>query len=150
MKNEWIIPNTGFERINAALSVNQQLSSRLKIIGKANYTTKQSDNLPAAGYNNQSLMYFLMIGTAPNINPAWFNPYWQFGSYGVQQRSPFNSGPDNPYLGMGEMLNKMNKHGLIGNISANYQISNKFDLMIRSGLEISFEYRSQQRPFSMT
>jgi len=150
MKNEWIILNTGFERINAALSVNQQLSSRLKIIGKANYTNKQSDNLPAAGYNNQSLMYFLMIGTAPNINPAWFNPYWQSGLEGVQQRSPFNPGPDNPYLGMNEMLNKMNKHGLIGNISANYQISDKFDIMIRSGLDMSFEYRSQQRPFSMT
>ena len=150
MKNEWIIPNTGFERINAALSVNQQLSSRLKIIGKANYTNKQSDNLPAAGYNNQSLMYFLMIGTAPNINPAWFNPYWQTNLVGVQQRNPFNPGPDNPYLGMNEMLNKMNKHGFIGNISANYQISDKFDIMVRSGLDLSFEYRSQQRPFSMT
>ena len=150
MKNEWIISNTGFERINAALSVNQQLSSKLKIIGKANYTNKQSDNLPAAGYNNQSLMYFLMIGTAPNVNPAWFNPYWQPNLEGVLQRNPFNPGPDNPYLGMNEMLNKMNKHGFIGNISANYQISDKFDLMIRSGLDMSFEYRSQQRPFSMT
>jgi len=150
MKNEWIISNTGFERINTALSVNQQLSSKLKIIGKANYTNKQSDNLPAAGYNNQSLMYFLIIGTAPNVNPAWFNPYWQPNLEGVLQRNPFNPGPDNPYLGMNEMLNKMNKHGFIGNVSANYQISDKFDFMVRSGLDMSFEYRSQQRPFSMT
>ncbi len=150
LKNEWIIPNTGFERINAALSVNQQLSSRLKIMGKANYTNKRSDNLPAAGYNNQSLMYFLIIGPAPNVRPEWYKPYWQPGLEGVQQRNPFNPGPDNPYLGMYEMLNKMNKHGLIGNISANYEISKKLDLMVRTGVDMSFEYRSQQRPFSMT
>lgn len=150
LKNEWIIPNTGFERINAALSVNQQLSTRLKIMGKANYTNKRSDNLPAAGYNNQSLMYFLIIGPAPNVRPEWYKPYWQPGLEGVQQRNPFNPGPDNPYLGMYEMLNKMNKHGLIGNISAGYEISNKLDLMVRTGVDMSFEYRSQQRPFSMT
>ncbi|WP_394990045.1 SusC/RagA family TonB-linked outer membrane protein [Emticicia sp.] len=150
LKNEWIIPNTGFERINAALSVNQQLSSKLKITGKANYTNKRSNNLPAAGYNNQSLMYFVIIGPAPNVNPEWYKPYWQPGLEGVQQRNPFNPGPDNPFLDMYEMLNKMNKHGLIGNISANYQISDKLDLMLRTGVDMSFEYRSQQRPFSMT
>jgi len=150
LKNEWIVPNTGFERINAALSVNQQLSSKLKIMGKANYTNKRSNNLPAAGYNNQSLMYFVIIGPSPNVRPEWYKPYWQPGLEGIQQRNPFNPGPDNPYLDMYEMLNKMNKHGLIGNISANYEISPKLDLLVRTGTDMSFEYRSQQRPFSMT
>lgn len=68
----------------------------------------------------------------------------------IQQRNPFNPGPDNPYLDMYEMLNKLNKHGLIGTISANYELSKKLDLMVRSGVDMSFEYRSQQRPFSMT
>jgi TonB-linked SusC/RagA family outer membrane protein len=150
LKNEWIIPNTGFERLNAALSVNQQISDKLKITGKVNYTNKKSDNLPAAGYNNQSLMYFLIIGPAPNVKPEWYKPYWQPGLEGVQQRNPFNPGPDNPYLDMYEMLNKMQKHGVIGNIAATYQLTNKFDLMVRTGTDMSFEYRSQQRPFSMT
>ncbi|OYU64583.1 MAG: SusC/RagA family protein, partial [Cytophagaceae bacterium BCCC1] len=150
MKNEWIVPNTGFERINAALSVNQQLSDKLRITGKANYTNKRSDNLPAAGYNNQSLMYFIIIGPSPNVNPAWYKPYWEPGLEGVKQRNPFNSGPDNPYLDMYEMLNKMNKNGLIGNISVNYKFSDHLELMIRSGLDMSYEFRSQQRPFSMT
>lgn len=150
MKNKWIIPNTGFERINAALSVTQNVSKNLRITGKANYTNKKSDNLPAAGYNNQSLMYFLIIGTTPNIKPEWFKPYWKPGLEDVAQKNPFNPGPDNPYLGMYEMLNKMNKHGFIGTISANYTLSPKLDLMVRSGLDMSFEFRSQQRPYSMT
>lgn len=77
LKNKWILPNTGFERINAALSINQNISDRLKLTGKVNYINKKSDNLPAAGYNNQTVMYFLIIGTAPNIRPEWFKPYWQ-------------------------------------------------------------------------
>ncbi len=150
LKNKWIIPNTGFERINASLSINQKVSEKLKITGKANYTNKKSDNLPAAGYNNQSLMYFLIIGTAPNISNEWFKPYWQPGLENVQQKNPFNPGPDNPYLDMYAMLNTMNKHGVIGTVSANYEISKKLSLMVRTGLDMSFEYRSQQRPYSMT
>lgn len=150
MKNEWVIPNTGFERLNAALSVNQKISPKLKISGRANYSNKKSDNLPMAGYNNQSLMYFLIIGPSPNVNPAWYKPYWQPGLENVVQKNPFNPGPDNPYLAMYEMLNKMNKNGLIGSISANYEISKKFDFMLRTGVDMSNESRSQQRPFSMT
>lgn len=150
LKNKWILPNTGFERINASLSVNQKVSDRLRISGKVIYTNKKSDNLPAAGYNNQSIMYFLIIGTAPNIRPEWFKPYWEPGLVGVKQRNPFNPGPDNPYLDLYEMLNKMNKHGVIGNVSANYSFSDKLELMVRSGIDMSFEDRSQQRPFSMT
>ena len=150
LKNTWIIPNTGFERINAALSVSQQVSDKLKINGKVNYANKKSDNLPIAGYNNQSLMYFAILGTAPNIRPEWFKPYWVPGLEQIKQREPFNPTPDNPYLGMYEMLNTMNKNGLIGNLSATYAISPKFDLLLRTGLDMAFEFRSQQRPFSMT
>jgi TonB-linked SusC/RagA family outer membrane protein len=150
LKNQWILPNTGFERINASLSVNQKVSDKLKISGKVNYTNKKSDNLPAAGYNNQSIMYFLIIGTAPNIRPEWFKPYWETGLVNVKQRNLFNPGPDNPYLDLYEMLNKMNKHGVIGTVSANYTFTDKLELMVRSGVDMSFEERSQQRPFSMT
>ncbi len=150
MKNEWIIPNTGYERINAALSVNQKVTDKFKISGKVNYTNKKSDNLPAAGYNNQSLMYFLILGTAPNIRPEWFKPYWVPGQEDIKQRSPFNPTPDNPYLDMYEMLNKMNKNGVIGTVSATYTFSDRLELMVRSGVDMSFEFRSQQRPFSMT
>ncbi len=150
MKNKWIIPNTGFERLNAALSVNQQLSPKLKISGRANYSNKKSDNLPMAGYNNQSLMYFLIIGPASNQQASWYKPYWEPGLENVDQKSPFNPGPDNPYLAMYEMLNTMNKNALIGSVSANYEISKKFDLMLRSGIDMANEFRAQQRPFSMT
>lgn len=150
LKNTWIVPNTGYERLSASLSVNQKVSDKLKINGKVTYTNKKSDNLPSAGYNNQTLMYFLIIGTTPNIDHNWFKPYWMPGLTGIQQKNPFNPGPDNPYIDIYEDLNKMNKHGIIGNVSANYEINPKLELMLRSGVDMSFEFRSQQRPYSIT
>ena len=150
LKNEWILPNTGFERSNISLSFNQKVTSRLKINGKVNYSNKRSDNLPAAGYNNQSIMYFLILGAVPNNKAEWYKPYWKPGLENVEQRNPFNPGPDNPYLDLYEMLNKMNKHGVVGTVSVNYALTDHLEFMVRSGLDMSFEYRSQQRPFSMT
>ncbi|SKB28426.1 TonB-linked outer membrane protein, SusC/RagA family [Parapedobacter luteus] len=150
LTNKWILPNTGFNRINASLSVQQKVSERLRLSGKFNYAIKKSDNLPAAGYNNQTMMYFLIIGTTPNVRPEWFMPYWEAGREGVEQYKPFNAGPENPYAIMYEMLNKMNKHNIIGNVSATYKVTDNMDVMLRSGLDFAAEDRSQQRPFSMT
>jgi len=150
LKNEWIMPNTGFERLSASLSLNHQISEKLKISSRVNYTNKQSDNLPLSGYNNQTIMYFMIIGTTPNIDIDWYRNYWQTGLENVQQRNPFNPGPDNPYLQVYEMLNKMTKHGVIGNISATYDFSPALSLMVRSGIDLAQEGRSQQRPYSMT
>lgn len=36
LTNKWILPNTGFNRLNAALSVNQKIANRLKLTGRAN------------------------------------------------------------------------------------------------------------------
>ncbi len=150
LANTWIIPNTGFQRTSAALSVNQKVTDKLRISGKANYTNKSSDNLPSAGYNNQTLMYFLAIGTAPNIDHNWFKPYWRPGLTGIQQKSPFNPGPDNPYIDIYEDLNKISKNGFIGTVSANYGFSKKLELMLRTSLDMSNEFRSEQRPYSIT
>lgn len=150
LSNKWIVPNSGFERSSVALSVSHKVTDKLKISGKANYTNKSSDNIPSAGYNNQTLMYFLAIGTAPNIDHNWFKPYWQPGLTGVQQRNPFNTGPDNPYIDIYEDLNKISKNGFIGTASANYQFTDKLELMLRTSLDMSSEFRSEQRPYSIT
>lgn len=150
LKNTWIIPNTGYERLSAALSVNQKVTDRLKISGKATYTRKTSGNLPSAGYNNQTYMYFMAIGTAPSIDHRWFKPYWLPGLAGVQQKNPFNPGPDNPYIDIYEDLNKMSKNGLVGNVSATYSFSKKLDLLLRTGVDMAYEFHSLQRPYSIT
>ncbi|MBB6328954.1 TonB-linked SusC/RagA family outer membrane protein [Algoriphagus iocasae] len=146
-KNEWIMPNTGFDRLVAALSASQQISKKLRLNAKVNYTNKNSDNLPATGYNNQSIAYF-MIFQNPSIDLEWYRPIWKQGQENVDQVHPFSSFIDNPYLIAYEMTNSVNNNSVFGNLSANYTFNDHFELMLRSGLAMSQEERAQQRPYS--
>lgn len=147
LKNEWIMPNTGYDRITAALSMNYKVSDRLKINAKVSYTNKQSDNLPATGYNNQSIAYF-MIFQNPNVDLNWYRDRWKKGFDQVDQIHPFSSFIDNPFLIAHEMTNAVNSYNTIGMLSATYQVSSKFELLVRTGLNMINEERQQRRPFS--
>jgi TonB-linked SusC/RagA family outer membrane protein len=146
-KNEWIMPNTGFERITAALSVSSQVSENLKVNAKVNFTNKKSDNLPATGYNNQSISYF-MIFQNPNVDLAWYRPIWKKGKVDVDQVHPFSSFIDNPYLIAYEMTNSMNNYTTVANLSGTYTFSKKFELLVRTAVNHSSEERAQRRPYS--
>lgn len=146
-KNEWIMPNTGYERITAQTGMNYNISDKLKITTKISYTNKSSDNLPATGYNNQSISYF-MIFQNPNVDLNWYRDIWKNGQEQIDQIHPFSSFIDNPYLIAYEMTNSVKNNSVIGNISATYEISKKFDLMLRSGINMMDEDRQQRRPFS--
>ncbi len=147
LKNEWIMPNTGYERITAAVSMNYKVSERLKINSKVSFTNKKSDNLPATGYNNQSIAYF-MIFQNPNVDLNWYRDRWKKGLYEVDQIHPFSSFIDNPFLIAYEMTNSVKSNNTVGMLSATYQASKKFDLLVRSGINMINEDRQQRRPFS--
>ena len=146
-KNEWIMPNTGFDRLTAAVSLNYAISDKLKLTSKINYTNKKSDNLPGTGYNNQSISYF-MIFQNPNADLEWYRDKWKTGQVNIDQIHPFSSFIDNPFLIAEDMINSVNNYKTVGNISATYEISPKLNLMIRSGLDMSTEDRGTERPFS--
>ncbi len=146
LTNTWIIPNTGYKRNTVALSLTHKLSEKLQVAAKINYTNKSSNNLPSTGYNNQSIMYFIR-GMVPNSNIDWFKDYWEPGQESIAQTRPFSSLLDNPYLIANEMLNRSNRHGVIGNISATYNVTKDLTVMVRSALDNASEARSQQRPF---
>ncbi|MCD0488186.1 SusC/RagA family TonB-linked outer membrane protein [Pedobacter sp. MC2016-14] len=145
VQNSWIIPNTGYERNSVALSLTQKVTPKLQLSAKATYTNKSSDNLPAMGYNNQTIMYW-MIRQVPNADLSWFNPYWLPGQEGLVQNRPFVSVVDNPYLITNVMLNKSNRNSVTGNVQALYNFTSNLSLMLRTSLDMSYDARSQQRP----
>jgi TonB-linked SusC/RagA family outer membrane protein len=147
LKNEWILPNTGYERISVAMSNNTTISNKLKFSTRLNYYNKYSDNLPTTGYNNQSIMYFIAFQN-PNINLDWYKPHWLPGKEGIEQNHPFSSLIDNPYLIVNEMLNKSNRHNITGKVSVTYEIVPRLELRLSTGLDAGYEFRSQQRPMN--
>lgn len=146
-KNEWLMPNTGFDRLSAAVSLNYAISDKLKLNSKINYTNKKSENLPGTGYNNQSISYF-MIFQNPSVDLNWYRDKWKTGQVNVDQIHPFSQFIDNPFLIAEDMINSVNNYKTVGNISATYDINPKLNLMIRSGLDMSTEDRGTERPFS--
>ncbi len=146
-KNEWIMPNTGFERISAQTSLNFKASEKLKFSSKLNYANQQSDNLPGTGYNNQSIAYF-MIFQNPNVDLNWYRDKWKSGFENVDQIHPYSSFIDNPFLIAYEMTNAVKKNNISGNITANYSITPKLDLMLRTAINMTSDLRQQRRPFS--
>ena len=146
VRNKWIIPNTGYKRNTIAMSVNSMVNDKLQIASKVNYTNKSSDNLPGAGYGNQSIMYWYIFWQ-PNADPDWLKEYWVRGQEGRKIFYPFSTFPENPYAVSHEFINKSNRHGITGNVSATYNFTRDFNLMVRTSLDMAYEERAQERPY---
>jgi TonB-linked SusC/RagA family outer membrane protein len=144
--NNWIIPNTGYKRNTISLSVNSKVNEKLQISSKINYTNKWSDNLPGAGYGNQSIMYWYIFWQ-PNADLDWLRNYWVNGQEGRKIEYPFSSFPENPYAVAYEFINRSNRHGITGNVQATYNFTKELSLQLRTSLDLSYEQRAQERPF---
>lgn len=144
--NDWIIPNTGYKRNSVALSVNSKVNDKLRISSKVNYTNKWSDNLPGAGYGNQSIMYWYIFWQ-PNADPDWLKEYWVRGQEGLKIKYPYSSFPENPYAIANEFINSSNRHGVTGNIQATYDFTKELSLLVRTSIDMTYEERAQERPY---
>jgi TonB-linked SusC/RagA family outer membrane protein len=144
--NKWIIPNTGYKRNSIALSVNSAVNDKLKISAKVNYTNKASDNLPGAGYGNQSIMYWYIFWQ-PNADVDWLKNYWVNGLEKRKIFYPFSSFPENPYAVTNEFINRSTRNSVTGNVQATYDITKELSLQLRTSMDFSYEQRAQERPY---
>ncbi|SDJ26213.1 TonB-linked outer membrane protein, SusC/RagA family [Pedobacter sp. ok626] len=144
--NEWIVPNTGLDRTNVALNANANITKKLSINFKAQYSNRHSDNLPATGYGNQSLMYWFIFAQ-PNINTEWYKDYWAPGKEQQQFVNLTTSFPEGPYAISEQYLNGQRRNGWLGNIQANYKFSKELSLMVRASGDYNKDTRETKRPW---
>lgn len=146
VSNKWILPNTGYKRNTLALSVNSKVTDKLTISSKVNYTNKFSDNLPGAGYGNQSIMYWYIFWQ-PSADMNWLKRYWVPGLEEKKIFYPFSTFPENPYAVAYEFINRSNRHNVTGNMQAVYNFTKELSLQVRASLDMSYERRAQERPY---
>lgn len=146
VSNNWIIPNTGYKRNSVALSVNSRVTDKLQISSKINYTNKSSDNLPGAGYGNQSIMYWFIFWQ-PNADLDWLKDYWVYGQEGRKIFYPYSTFPENPYAVTYEFLNESKRNTITGNVQATYNFTKELSLMVRTSMDLGYEQRAQKRPY---
>jgi TonB-linked SusC/RagA family outer membrane protein len=144
--NEWIVPNTGLERTNVSLNINTNLTKKLSLNIRARYSNRHSDNLPATGYGNQSLMYWFMFAQ-PNIDIDWYRDYWAPGKEFEQFTNLTTSYPEGPYAISEQYTNGQRRNGLLGNIQANYKFTKELSLMVRASMDQNWDKRLTRRPW---
>ncbi|WP_119079157.1 SusC/RagA family TonB-linked outer membrane protein [Chitinophaga alhagiae] len=144
--NSWIIPNTGYQRNTVSMSVNSKVNDKLTISSKINYTNKKSDNLPGAGYGNQSIMYWYIFWQ-PSADLDWLRNYWINGQEDRKISFPYSTFPENPYAVAYEFINRTNRHGVTGNVQATYAFTKELSLQVRTSMDFGYEQRAQERPY---
>jgi len=152
VKNEWIIPYTGWKSYGASLSVNQKISERLKIVGRVNYTLKNNENIPMSGYNNHSIAYNMLF-RQPNYDNAWFPKidYWVEGKENILHRRVGDTlTGDNPYFLANEIRNSSIRNSITASATVIYDFSRQLSLTVRSGVDNGNEARQQRRPYNIT
>lgn len=145
-ENKWIVPNTGLERTSVALNANTTIAKKLNLNLKAQYSNRHSDNLPATGYGNQSLMYWFMFAQ-PNVNVDWYRDYWAPGKQYEQLLNITTTNPESPYAISEQYINAQRRNGWLGSLSATYNFSKSLSLMVRGSVDLNKDVRETQRPW---
>ncbi len=158
-RNNWILPNTGYQNQTISLSFATNMNKWIKLTAKVNYLHKSSDNTPTTGYNSQSPFYFLIWGTTNNsiqlYKDEYFNGRCTQENYDAGGKdghgmvaSRGNSQPNNPYRILYECTNSINKDRVYGNalVTINFPVKG-LTLDLRAGTDFSAEFRQQKKPF---
>jgi TonB-linked SusC/RagA family outer membrane protein len=146
VNNKWILPNTGYKRNSVALSLTSKVNDKLQITAKIDYNNMWSDNLPGAGYGNQSIMYWYIFWQ-PNADVNWLRNYWVNGQKDKKIEYPFSTYPENPYAVAYEFINKSNRNAVTANVQATYNFTTALSLQLRTSIDFSYEQRAQERPY---
>ncbi len=140
--NTGIVPNTNLKRTNFNLKADYNITKKWKISSSVDYLLSNSDNVLVSGYGSQGIMYNL-IWNHTNVDLNWLRDYWL--TKDVEQIRMFSWG-DNIFKLAHENINAFRKHRVFGNISSSYQFNDNLSLMVRSGIDDSYDFRWSRRP----
>ncbi|WP_026808830.1 SusC/RagA family TonB-linked outer membrane protein [Arenibacter latericius] len=154
--NDWILPNTGFNKKTISLTFNTPISDKIKFNTKINYYLKNSDNMPGGGYSASNPMYALVWGFNVNSIDSWKEEYFEgrynYANWAAQGEDgqglvyPSTSGY-NPYRTLYEATNAYDKNRVFGSVGLTFDLMEGLTLDVGSGLDWSDEFRTQRRPF---
>lgn len=147
MRNDWIVPNTGYESQNLSFSFSTRISKAVTVSGKANYYRKNSDNLPSAGYSTASPLYAL-IWNPSSVSVDDMYAEWSEGRIAAMNAAGttgsgnlINPSSDNPYFMVYEQLNTQDRDRVYGNVSVNVNIWREKLTAIYSNSDFQGGYR---------
>ena len=149
VRNDWIVPNTGYKQQTFSISLSQQINKYITLDAKVNYYRKDSDNLPMTGYGGSSIMYPLLWNT-PNVDAQWFKADYKKwvreGGDLSKSTQHVSANGNNPYYTAYEQLNKLARDREFGNLAATINFTEELSLILRCGMDLNNDFRTQQKP----
>ena len=149
VRNDWIVPNTGYKQQTFSISLSQQINKYIKLDAKVNYYRKDSDNLPMTGYGGSSIMYPLLWNT-PNVDAQWFKADYKKwvreGGDLSKSTQHVSANGNNPYYTAYEQLTKLARDRVFGNLAATINFTEELSLILRCGMDLNNDFRTQQKP----
>lgn len=124
-----------------------KLAKWLKMDTSVNYKHTQKDNIPtSSGYGSTAIMYSLWC-YAPNIDMDWVKNYWKDPAT-FQQEAALSGGKNNAYFLANQCINNQNRDRIYGNVSLTADIVKGLSLMVRGGLDVISDFRTQRQATS--
>ncbi|HOY05737.1 MAG TPA: SusC/RagA family TonB-linked outer membrane protein [Saprospiraceae bacterium] len=142
------VPNTDLKRNTIAFAGGYNLSPKLKVRTAINYLNSDSDNRPNLSYGTENIMYLFNCWLGRQVNTASMRDYWMAGREDLNQFNFNYNYHDNPYFGLYENTNSQNIDRIFGNVALTYDFTTDLSLMVRSGTDVSNEFRTRRRAYS--
>jgi len=139
MTNSGLVPNSDLNRNGVTLSSSSKVRDNLTVTTDLNYTHNWADNRPSTQERGTNPLQWAAF-TPPSVDIRKLENY-NLGGNDILTIGP---GFENPYFLAYGITNSFNRNRLIGNISANWQITPKLSLMGRYALNKSDEVRESK------
>jgi len=155
-RNEWILPNTGFQKESVSFSFESPVNKWIKFNSKVNYYSTNSDNMPMSGYSETTVMYDLAWGYNSNSMNDWKNEYFNGRFNAINRNATISengnslvfagTGSYNPYRILYEEKNSMDKDRVFGSAGFNISLAKNLTLDMKTGMDMGIEFRTQRKP----
>lgn len=156
MKNEWILPNTGYKKQSYSFSAESPVNKWIKFNTKVNYYRTDSGNMPMAGYHETTVMYDLMWAYNSNSMSNWRDEYFEGRFNAINRNATISengnslvfagTGSYNPYRILYEELNTTDKDRVFGSAGFSFNLAKGLTLDVKSGMDMGVEFRTQRKP----
>ena len=142
------VPSTLLHTYNASVSVNTQLTDRLKVSANVMYNKMNSPNYPRIGYGNINILYCMLIWMGPDVDIRDFRNYWMPGREGYEQRYFNLSWVNNPYFAAYEQTQSLNRDKTFATASVDYDILKGLSATFRQSVDVASQTQEMNWPFS--
>jgi TonB-linked SusC/RagA family outer membrane protein len=148
-----ILYNTDLTKYNIGGKINLNLSEKWSVGMTTNYIKTESGNLPSVGYGDSNNQLGQIVWSGRNVDWNALRDYNNLPTAfaaGADVATPINwngAYNNNPYWVLDTNTNTFDRNRLLGNMSINYQMSDKFSFSAQTGIDYFSSLDTNTRAF---